>query len=348
MNVIVGNTQQNLLSNLDIDIIKSITGTYAANEIVEMFKNFFFNKMILDITALKDYNDISSYQILASGLDPDKIICFLPEKDPVCTANFLSALVSLGIYNFTTNIEGVKYLLRHSNTLNDVAQFKKVSPQIPNPQYETNKNIEMEKPELINDIAISNNTNSMCKIIGVKNVTEGAGATTLIYMMKKQLTKKIGSSVIAIEVDKNDFQLFGDKNMLSTHKEGLRTLIGKHNTASIILVDLNNSREENMCNETIYLLEPSIIKLNKLLKNGVNILTKYKNKRVILNKSLLSNQDVSDFEYESSIKIFYNMPPLDERKNNEIVDSLLLKLGLINNSGMKTNSSSRVFGLFRR
>ena len=37
MNVIVANEQQNQLSNLDIDIIKSISGTYEAVEIVEMF-----------------------------------------------------------------------------------------------------------------------------------------------------------------------------------------------------------------------------------------------------------------------------------------------------------------------
>ena len=41
MNVIVANEQQNQLANLDVDIIKSITGVYDASEIVEMFKSFF-------------------------------------------------------------------------------------------------------------------------------------------------------------------------------------------------------------------------------------------------------------------------------------------------------------------
>ena len=48
MNVIVANEQRDVLSNLDIDIIKSIYGEYDASEIVEMFKNFFYNRMILD------------------------------------------------------------------------------------------------------------------------------------------------------------------------------------------------------------------------------------------------------------------------------------------------------------
>ena len=38
MNVIVANDQQNALTNLDVDIIKSITGSYDVSEIIEMFK----------------------------------------------------------------------------------------------------------------------------------------------------------------------------------------------------------------------------------------------------------------------------------------------------------------------
>ena len=45
MNVIVANDQQKALSNLDIDVIKSISGTYDATEIVEMFKNFFYCRL---------------------------------------------------------------------------------------------------------------------------------------------------------------------------------------------------------------------------------------------------------------------------------------------------------------
>ena len=44
MNVIISNEQRNILSGLDIDIIKSISGEYEANEIVDMFKNFFIIK----------------------------------------------------------------------------------------------------------------------------------------------------------------------------------------------------------------------------------------------------------------------------------------------------------------
>ena len=38
MNVIIANEQQQILSNLDIDIIKTITGSYDAREIVDIFQ----------------------------------------------------------------------------------------------------------------------------------------------------------------------------------------------------------------------------------------------------------------------------------------------------------------------
>ena len=40
MNVIIANEQQGQVAGLDIDVIKSITGSYSAVELVEMFKNF--------------------------------------------------------------------------------------------------------------------------------------------------------------------------------------------------------------------------------------------------------------------------------------------------------------------
>ena len=55
MNVIVSNKYQNMLATLDIDIIKSINGEYEVEELVNIFTNFYFNKMIIDITAFKNY-----------------------------------------------------------------------------------------------------------------------------------------------------------------------------------------------------------------------------------------------------------------------------------------------------
>ena len=64
MNVIVSNKNQGLLSSLDVDVIKSINGEFTVDEIIGTFSNFFFNRMFLDITAVKDYMDVSNIQKL--------------------------------------------------------------------------------------------------------------------------------------------------------------------------------------------------------------------------------------------------------------------------------------------
>jgi len=324
MNVIVANEQKDILSNLDIDVIKSINGSYDASEIVDMFKTFFYNRMILDVTAIKDYKNIENYQLIKDGLDVEKIIFFLPVGTEVCTSNFLSNLVSIGIYNFTTNIDGIKYLLNKPNTLKDVEYLKKESI-----------------------VSVENvSTTAAIKVIGFRNVTEKAGSSTLIYMLKKELNAQVSNKVIAIECDKNDFSYFNDKDMISVGMEDLRDAVYKYSKDAIVLVDLGKSQDDSFCGEVIYLLEPSTICLNKLLKRNRNIFTKLNGKKIVLNKSLLTNKDVNEFEFEAKTNIFYNMPPLDDRARNPILGDFLARLGLL--EVQSDGNGNRIFGLFRR
>ena len=399
MNVIVANEQQPKLLNLDCDIIKNITGSYSSSEIVEMFKNFFYSKMILDVTALKNYTELSTYEELTQGLDVEKIIFLLPEGSSLCTSNFLSHLITIGIYNFTTNIDGIKYLLKKSNTLKDVEHIQKLSQQNNNNGFInnndnnngfnnnvgnnfnnnnfqnnfntnnnnnnfSNNNMNMNMNMNSNNSYLNegnsssfmgnfNNTvqmtvrpNNVATIIGVKNVTENAGATTFIYMLKRELNSVYGkNNVICIEVNKNDFQLFNDEHMISVNQTELPKAINSFSNAQIILLDLNNTSTDTMCSDVLYLLEPSTVKLNKLIRRNKIVFQQLQNKRIILNKSLLTSKDVSDFESEAGIRVYYNMPPLDERKRNGIINDFLVKLGLI---GGSNNNGNKIFGLFRR
>jgi len=338
MNVIITNEQQNQLASLDVDIIKSVTGVYEVSEIVEMFKSFFYSKMILDVTALKHYNDLKTYEALVQGLDAQKIIFLLPEGSNLCTSNFLSHLISIGIYNFTTNINGIKFLLKKTNTLEDVEHIRKMA------SMESSQ----EAGASVATVNVVTSDNSGVTVIGVRNVTEHAGATTFIYMLKKELSMAYGSdNVMALEIEKTDFLLFNDKNMISVKENEVKSVIDKNRSrVNIILVDLNGMHDDSFCGEIIYLLEPSTLKLNKLVRKNRSCFTNLVNKKVVLNKSLLLNNDVFDFESEAGIKVFYNMPPLDERKRNAIINDFLVKLGLFNKN--PKSGASKIFGLFRR
>ena len=343
MNVIVANKEQGQLSNLDVDIIKSMNGEYSASELVEMFKSFFYSKMILDVSALKDYTNINTYKTLISGLDPEKIIFLLPEGSKLCTPVFLSNLISIGIYNFTTSLNGIKFLLKKSNTLKDVEHITNMAKKTNSTKKGENSSLDVKETD--NHVVPTTKVNDGTTVIGFKNVTDHAGATTLIYMLKKELTSIYGrDSVVAIEIDKNDFSFFNDKNMISIKEADLGGTLKKYSSVNFILIDLNSINDDSSCSDVFYLFEPSTIKINKLIRRNKTIFSKLINKKVILNNSLLTSNDVFDFESEAGIKIFYNIPPLDERKNNSILNDFLNKIGLVSGK----NNSNKIFGLFRK
>ncbi|MDD2518517.1 MAG: hypothetical protein PHG18_01350, partial [Bacilli bacterium] len=79
MNVIVTNRYKSMIQNLEIDIIKEMNGEFEVDEIISTFQNFFFQRMILDITAIKNYNEIKNLQKLSMALNMDKVILLLDD-----------------------------------------------------------------------------------------------------------------------------------------------------------------------------------------------------------------------------------------------------------------------------
>lgn len=391
MNVIIANKYKDELSSLDIDVIKRLDGEFDIETITDTFANFYFNRMIIDITAIKDSYNIATIQRLSASLDATKIILFLND-DPRYNNTYLSKLISLGIYNFAKDITGVSYLMENPNSYRDVAQyhdlamndqknlknsasnnsFASTPPSNPSnafaPNMQADQNSEMITPKQpmfqpfmgpsyssANDPVGTYNGNafnnyaeergSNTKIIGFRDLTEDAGATTLVYMLKKNLANR---KVLAVEVNKNDFSYFNDSELMSVSGNQLSTVRAKFNQFDIVLIDLNNSNldTDGTCTDVIYLLEPSTIKLNTLIRRDRQALERIKDKKIVLNKSLLTGSDVKEFEYEAKVKMFYNIPPLDERKDSQMVlDSFLEKLGIYANGN---GSSGGLFNIFKK
>ena len=143
-----------------------------------------------------------------------------------------------------------------------------------------------------------------------------------------------------------NFSYIKDKRLQSIKDIEIKEFLSKFSGVNVILVDLNDCKDASFCNDVIYLIEPTTIKLNKLISRKKDVFTKLGKKKVILNKSALLSNDVSDFEKEAGINIFYNMPSLDERKRNSIINDFLNKLGVI--SSQSDSNSNKIFGLFRK
>ena len=123
MNIIIANKYREQLKTLNIDVIKELDGQFDALDITKSLENIYFEHIIIDITAIKNNDDITNLQKLSASFDMAKVILLLDNDSRFLTQRFISSIISVGIYNFTKNIDGVRYLLSNPNSYGDVAKY---------------------------------------------------------------------------------------------------------------------------------------------------------------------------------------------------------------------------------
>jgi len=318
-----------LLSNLNIDVIKNINGVFTIDDLSAQFRNFFFNRMVLDITALENYEDINTIQKLSVALDMSKVILLLDDSPKVNSAMYLSQLVSMGIYNFTKNLDAISFLMDNPNSYKDVASFHQLNM--------TSDEMAMSERNVQNNQGFIGQ-----RIIGIKNLTEHAGSTTLTYLLKKHLESLY--KVKAVEIEKHDFVYFNDDNLDSVTSFELKNYLNRNNDVEVVLVDIAAGDVESYCTDVIYLIEPGLVQLNRLIRQDNRIFERMKGKKLVLNRSVLSSNDVADFEKESGSKVFFNMPNIDDKLDNiKVIKDFLLALGF---TRFSKNDKGHGFGIF--
>lgn len=333
MNVIVANKYKDLINNSNIQIMKVMSGVFKVSEIANSFNGMYYQKIIIDATSLDGFPKKEVLKDLASRFDTEKLILFIP-PDNSPPKSFLSYLVSINIYNFTDNIKGVMQLISKSNTFEDVKE------------YSVSNTSSVRKENNINDFASSYIDNTKCIILGIQSVTNDISSTELVYMLKKNLTTVHKKNVIAIEIDKKDFLYFNDKEMMSINSNKLGEFINMAKGLDVVLVDLGHGKSSNVCNDTLYLVNPSLYLVNELMFTNKRAFDTLKGKKVVLVNSLLEQKDINVFAREAGISIYFNLPPLNDRVVNPVLNDLLFKLGIIQNSGVD-NSHKGLFDFFK-
>lgn len=294
MNIVIENLNSSIIDSISIATIKKLTGSYDVTTLFGEISSLNYEKAIIDITALNNYNDINTLKSLISFVKPDKLILVI-SKDNV-DINYLNTIIEAGIYNIAYTAEHIVELYSNPNNYEDA-------------------------------VILVNKNKKVTKIIGFKNVTKHAGATTLIYILKKHLDRY--RKVLGIEIDKLDFNFFYNKEMISIQDNAADMTLEKYGNVDIVLVDLNNSKNMlKYCDDVIYLVEPTMIKINEAMMVNPTTFSDLKDSKVILNKSPLTNDEVKEFELESHIKAYYVLPMLNERHNSDIVNGLIDKLKL--------------------
>ena len=338
MNIIIKNQNARILDSLNIEIIKTLTGEFSIEEIGQQLINMYFNKVIIDITSVRNYYDINSVLTFLRGFEPEKVVVLLNDSEAINSHSFLGKLVENGYYNFTRNAAGITYLLEHPNGLGDVMQYTKVPTSYDlNVTANVNGGAASTQRGVIDEKEFKTRRNQ--KIIGLQNLTEHAGSTTLAYMMIKQL--RLNYQVKGIEMSKQDFIYFRDPDLaFCTGIDDFKLKLRDYDNADVVIVDLNGFDASDLCDEILYLVEPGTLKLNKLIKKDSNALSKIKNGKVGLNRSAIKKEELSDFEYETKFKVFFNLANFNDRKERiQIIDTLLYNLGFT-----KQNPEGGLFG----
>lgn len=311
MYIIIKNENSRIINNLTVNVSKTLVGDFTREDLDRELNLVNYDKAIVDITSIRNYYDDNYlYNFLEYFRSPSDVILLLNDGFVANSKHFLSKLISKGYYNFATTDNAVNRLLERNNTIDDVKEYMEgydflktdsiVSGIDKNKKFETDK-----------------------LIIGIENGFPHSGATTLMYMLVKEIGKS--KKVKGIEMISNDSLFFRDDRVITCESRvQFETIVKTLNDIDVYIVDLNGSDVKEICNKVIYLIEPGTTKINKVVKGDRETYEKLKNSDIVLNRSNIKDEEMKTFEYETKFKVVGNIPNLNERlDSNEALDKLI-------------------------
>ena len=88
MNIVINNQNYRITDSLNVEIIKTLSGEFSLYEIEQELVNFIYNKIIIDITAIRNYYDINSVISFLSGFESSKVIILLNDSEVTNSNSF--------------------------------------------------------------------------------------------------------------------------------------------------------------------------------------------------------------------------------------------------------------------
>lgn len=333
MYVIIKNENSNIINNLSVNVAKTLVGEFTRDDLDRELSNVSFDKAIIDLTSIINYYDDNYlYNFLEFFKDPGNVVILLNDGFVANSKEFLGKLIEKGYYNFATSDSAVNKLLERNNTFDDVKNYLE--------GYDF-----LRVDSIVSDKETSNRFETDKIIIGIENGTPHAGATTLMYMLVKEISKS--KKVKGIEMFNNDSLYFKDDRIITCQSRiQFETIVKTLKDIDVFIVDLNGSDVKEICNKLVYLVDPGSTKLYKIIKGNQKEYEHLLNSNVVLNRSNIKNDNLNSFEYETHLKIVGNVPNLNERldSNSELNDLIKFLVG-----NVKVKSSRKgLFSFLRR
>lgn len=315
MYIIIKNENSKIINNLTVNVSKTLVGDFTREDLDRELNLINYDKAIVDITSIRNYYDDNYlYKFLEFFRSPSDVILLLNDGFVANSKHFLSKLISKGYYNFATTDSAVNRLLERNNTIDDVKEYM-------------DGNDFLKTDSIVSGIDKNKKFETDKLIIGIENGFPHSGATTLMYMLVKEIGKS--KKVKGIEMINNDSLFFRDDRIISCESRiQFETIVKTLNDIDVYIVDLNGSDVREICNKVIYLIEPGTTKINKVVKGDREIYEKLKNSNIVLNRSNIKDEEIKSLEYETKFNIVGNIPNLNERLDSndsltKLVDYLL-------------------------
>lgn len=315
MYIIIKNENSRIINNLTVNVSKTLVGDFTREDLDRELNLINYDKAIVDITSIRNYYDDNYlYKFLEFFRSPSDVILLLNDGFVANSKHFLSKLISKGYYNFATTDSAVNRLLERNNMIDDVKEYM-------------DGNDFLKTDSIVSGIDKNKKFETDKLIIGIENGFPHSGATTLMYMLVKEIGKS--KKVKGIEMINNDSLFFRDDRIISCESRiQFETIVKTLNDIDVYIVDLNGSDVREICNKVIYLIEPGTTKINKVVKGDREIYEMLKNSNVVLNRSNIKDEEMKTFEYETKFKVVGNVPNLNERLDSndsltKLVDYLL-------------------------
>ena len=333
MVVVIKNSNGEIINNITLNVVKTLNGEFTREDLNRELSIITFDKAIVDLSAIKNYdNDNYLYSFLDFFKNSSDVI-ILVKKEFFSTGIEISRkLIEKGFYNFAYSSMDIYKLIENNNSFDDVRKYLE--------GYDF-----LKVDSIVSDKQTSNKFETDKIIVGIENGTPHAGATTLMYMLVKEISKS--KKVKGIEMFNNDSLYFKDDRIITCQSRvQFETIVKTLKDIDVFIVDLNGSDVKEICNKVIYLVDPGSTKLNKIVKGNQNDYEHLLNCNVVLNRSNIKNDSLKNFEYETHLKIVGNVPNLNERldSNSELND--LVKF-LVGNIKVKS-SHGGLFSFLRR
>ena len=333
MFVVIKNSNGEIINNITSNVVKTLNGEFTREDLNRELSIITFDKAIVDLSAIKNYdNDNYLYSFLGFFKNASDVI-ILVNKDFFSTGiEIIRKLIEKGFYNFAYSSMDIYKLIENKNSFDDVRKYLE--------GYDF-----LKVDGIVSNKEKSNKFETDKIIVGIENGTPHAGATTLMYMLVKEISK--GKKVKGIEMFNNDSLYFKDDRIITCQSRvQFETIVKTLKNIDVFIVDLNRSDVKEICNKVIYLVDPGSTKLNKIVKGNQKEYEHLLNCNIVLNRSNIKNDSLKNFEYETHLKIVGNVPNLNERldSNSELND--LVKF-LVGNIKVKS-SHGGLFSFLRR